>query len=147
VVSSLQIFWLKLYTYVISSPSVLHDTPIPASLIWSGVQIMKLIVRSFPPASCFSLWLHNILFSILFSGTFSLYCSLRMRDEVSHPYTTTGRIIVLYTITFRYLGRRWKDYLVLIVCSVEWTNSTPGGYRVVCKTGCLYLPRIMQAMS
>jgi hypothetical protein len=40
----------------------------------------------------------NIFLSTLFSNTLSLCCSLRVRDQVSHPYKTTGKIIVLYTV-------------------------------------------------
>jgi hypothetical protein len=34
-------------------------------------------------------------FSTLFSKTLSLHSSLNMRDQVSHPYKTTDKIIVL----------------------------------------------------
>jgi polysaccharide pyruvyl transferase WcaK-like protein len=35
----------------------------------------------------------NILLSTLFSNTLSLCSSLNVRDQVSHPYRTTGKII------------------------------------------------------
>jgi hypothetical protein len=37
----------------------------------------------------------NILLSALFSNTLSLCSSLDVRDQASHPYKTTGKIIVL----------------------------------------------------
>jgi hypothetical protein len=37
-----------------------------------------------------------ILFSTLFCKTLSLCSSLKVRDQVSHPYSTTGKIAVLY---------------------------------------------------
>jgi len=37
----------------------------------------------------------NILVSTLFSDTLSLRSSLNVSDQVSHPYKTTGKIIVL----------------------------------------------------
>jgi hypothetical protein len=40
----------------------------------------------------------NILFSIL-----SLYASFNVRDQVSNPYKTTGKIILSYTLIFTYL--------------------------------------------
>jgi hypothetical protein len=40
----------------------------------------------------------NILLSTLFSNTLSLYSSLNVKDQVSHPYRTTGKIIVLYIL-------------------------------------------------
>ena len=38
----------------------------------------------------------NILINTLFSNTLSLRSSLNVSDQVSHPYTTTGKIIILY---------------------------------------------------
>jgi hypothetical protein len=38
----------------------------------------------------------NILLSTLFWNTLSLCSSLSVRDQVSHPYKTTGKIIVVY---------------------------------------------------
>jgi hypothetical protein len=35
----------------------------------------------------------NILLNTLFSNTLSLFPSLNVRDQVSHPYRTTGKII------------------------------------------------------
>ena len=40
----------------------------------------------------------NTLLSTLFSKTPSLRSSLRVSDQVSHPYRTTGNIIVLYIL-------------------------------------------------
>jgi hypothetical protein len=39
----------------------------------------------------------NILLRTLFSNTLSLCSSLSVRDQVSHPYKTTCRDMVLYT--------------------------------------------------
>jgi len=49
----------------------------------------------------------NIL-STLFSNTFSPRSALRVSDQVSHPYKTTGKIIVLYIIIFKFLVANWK---------------------------------------
>jgi phosphate starvation-inducible membrane PsiE len=38
----------------------------------------------------------NTLLSTLFSNTFSLRSSLNVSDQASHPYKTTGKIIVIY---------------------------------------------------
>jgi hypothetical protein len=45
----------------------------------------------------------NILLRTLFSNTLSL------TDQVSHPHKTTGRLMVLYTLTFTFLDRRRDD--------------------------------------
>jgi len=64
--------------------------------IWSGLQIIKLLIFSFlhsPVTS--SLLGPNILLNTLFSNTLSLRFALYMSDHVSHPYKTTGKIIIL----------------------------------------------------
>jgi hypothetical protein len=51
----------------------------------------------------------NIPLSTLFSDTLSLCSSLNIRDQVSHPYKTTVRIMVLYILTFSFLDSRRED--------------------------------------
>jgi hypothetical protein len=46
----------------------------------------------------------NILLSTLFSNTLSLCSSLSVRNQVSHPYKTTGKTTGLYTLIFVLLG-------------------------------------------
>src|SRR5215470_8142193 len=41
----------------------------------------------------------HILLSTLFSNTLSLCSSLSVRDHVSHPHKTTGKIVVLYFVS------------------------------------------------
>ena len=45
----------------------------------------------------------NILLNTLFSNTLSLRSSHNVSDQVSHPYKTTGKIIVPYISTFVFL--------------------------------------------
>src|SRR5215471_18764029 len=44
----------------------------------------------------------NTLLNTLFSNTLSLCSSLNVSDQASHPYKTTGRIIVLYIWIFKF---------------------------------------------
>jgi hypothetical protein len=44
-----------------------------------------------------------ILLSILFSNTLKLCSSLSVRDQDSHPYKTTGEIMVLNIFMFKVL--------------------------------------------
>jgi hypothetical protein len=53
----------------------------------------------------------NIL-STLFSNTLSLCYSLSVRNHISHPYKTTGEIIVLYTLIFVSLDSNVEDKIL-----------------------------------
>ena len=50
----------------------------------------------------------NTLLNTLFSNTLSLHSSLNVSDQVSHPHRTTGNIIVLYILIFKFWIANWK---------------------------------------
>ena len=50
----------------------------------------------------------NILLSTLFPNTLSLRSSPNLTDEVSHPYKTTSKIIVLCILTLYFCVSNWK---------------------------------------
>ena len=55
----------------------------------------------------------NILLSTLFSNTLSLCSSLNVSDQVSHPYKTTGKIIVLYILIFYCLLPNFNNVTII----------------------------------
>jgi hypothetical protein len=71
---------------------------------------MQLLVRQYlhPPVIP-SLFGPNKILSTLVSNILSLYFSLNARDHVLFPYTTTGKIIVLYNLTFTFFDSRRED--------------------------------------
>jgi hypothetical protein len=71
---------------------------------------MKLLIEQLPPFSSYlSLLGPNILLRTLFSNILSLCSSLSVTYQVSHPYKTTGRIMVLYILTFTFVVSGWDD--------------------------------------
>ena len=56
-----------------------------------------------------SLLYPNIFFRTLFSNTLSVCSSLSVSDQVSHPYKTAGKIIILYVVIFILQCRKQKD--------------------------------------
>jgi hypothetical protein len=81
--------------------------------IWRCVQIMKLPTVQLSPFFHYSIPSGpNILLSTLFSNAHRLCSSLNARDQVLHPYRTTGRTVVLYILTFTFLtaGGKAEDF-------------------------------------
>ena len=51
----------------------------------------------------------NILLSTLFSNTLGRRYSFNVSDQVSHPYKTTGKIIVMYILIFKLHNEELRD--------------------------------------
>jgi hypothetical protein len=51
----------------------------------------------------------NIFLSTLYSKTFSLLSFLYGSDQISHPYKTSGKVIVLYILIFTILDSKMED--------------------------------------
>jgi hypothetical protein len=68
---------------------------------------MKLLIMQFSlPSVASSFFGSNILLNTLFPNTLSLCSSLKIRDQISHPYRTTGKIILLCILLFMFLDSR-----------------------------------------
>ena len=95
-----------LYTHL---PSPIHATCL-AHLILDFITrtLLGEEYRSFSSSLCsflhspitLSLLGPNILLNTFFSNTLILCSSFSVSDQVSHPYKTTGKIIVLYILIF-----------------------------------------------
>jgi hypothetical protein len=80
--------------------------------MWWGEEyrsFSSLICSLLHPLVTLSLLGPNIFLSTLFSNVLSLNSSLSVSDQVSHPYKTTGKIIVLYILIFMFLENKLKD--------------------------------------
>ena len=113
------------YTLPFPHPYAPHAQPISFFSILSPAQYW---VRStnhlgprYSPVTSSLLGL-NILLNTLFSNTSSFLSSRNISDQVSHPYKTTGKIIVLYILIFK-LGFVYIYIYIYATCRLEDSNS------------------------
>ena len=76
----------------------------PELNIWAQEGAMKFFTLPLP-----ILLGPNIRLRILFSITLILHSYLNVRHHVSHPYSTTSNIIVLYILIYEFLERNLED--------------------------------------
>jgi len=60
----------------------------------------------------------TVSLSTLFSNTISLCSSFSVGDQVSHPYTTVGKITVLYILTLTYLDSKQEHKRSCTECNL-----------------------------
>jgi len=92
---------------------ILHDL-ITRTILGEEFKSLSFALCSFLYSSVNSSLLGpNILLNTLFSKTLSPRSSLSVSDQVSYPYKTTGKIIVLYILSFTSLNFWRAFYLAL----------------------------------
>jgi hypothetical protein len=67
--------------------------------VWRGVHIVKLFIKKFSQAFCYLRSLRSRYSKHL---VFKLCSCVRVRDHVSHPHKTTGKIIVIRMQTAKF---------------------------------------------
>ena len=120
---SLSLRFLHLSPVCISSlpqtcyiPRPSHSSPFdhPNNIGWA-VRIIKLFIMQFSPLPCY-LVPHRP--NTLFWNTLSLHSFRNESEQVSHPYKTTSKIIVLCILMFQFLESKLEDKRF---CA-EWTR-------------------------
>jgi hypothetical protein len=91
-------------------PTNIHPRFDYSNYAWQRIQITKFLVMQFSPFTRHLTPLrskytpqHHVL------NTLSLCSSLNVRDQVSHSYRTTGKIIVMYILIFKFFDSRRED--------------------------------------
>jgi hypothetical protein len=91
-----------------------HTCYMPTHLILLDLINRTILGREYRPLSSslcnfFHSPVTSSLLSTPFSNTLSLRSSPNVRDQVSHPYKTTGNIRILYILIFVFLDTKLED--------------------------------------
>ena len=92
---------LLIHTRHVPSPSHSSRFYHPHNIGWGVQTINSSLCNLLHSPVTSSLLGPNILLNTIFSNTLSFLSSRNVSDQVSHPYKTTGKIIVLYILIFK----------------------------------------------
>jgi hypothetical protein len=109
-------------------------------LLGAEWKLLSVSLRNFlhPPVTS-SLFGQNILFSTLFWNTLSLCSSHNVRGQVSQPYRTTDKIIVLGNLIFTFLHSRYE---------IRHENSSPKCLQFrIHRSRSVCSPQVLTAMT
>jgi hypothetical protein len=73
------------------------------------IQVMKVIIMQFSAWNIFLPFGPNMFLNTLFWKILRLCSSPKVRDQLSHPYSTTGKITVFYILILRFFDIRRED--------------------------------------
>ena len=114
-------------------PYVLHAPPTSFSSIFFTRTILDDDYRTLSSSLC--IFLHfpastsllglNVFLYTLFWDTLSLRLSLNAGDAVSHPYVTTGKIIVLYIFIFICLVNKQEFQFMVSLKKTSYISPDP----------------------
>jgi hypothetical protein len=79
----------------------------PNDIRWR-IQTVNFIIMQSSPRSVFLPFRSKYPPQHCSKKTLSIYSSPKVRDQVSHPYRTTGKITVLCILIFRFFDMRWE---------------------------------------
>ena len=145
----------KPYIHLSFFTCVPHDPPTSLFLTWCHTsntqwaqQIANLLIMQFSSLPCYlGLLVPAILRITLFSNTLSLYSYRSARDQVLHPYKTTGDTwwrLKAPSSTFRpkraehlaYFGLNIAPSFVSLRLPNTWRTSDWTSHPVLCHSGC-----------
>jgi len=100
-----------------------HQNPVCSSPLLHTVSFSSTLYGFLHSPAISSLLGPNILLNPVFSNTLGLYSSLSVSDQVSHPYKTTSKIIVLYILILHFWIANWKTKVSAANCSKQSLTS------------------------
>jgi hypothetical protein len=90
--------WSTFWLFHQNTTSFLFSASCSVPLILLHLTVLIMLGKEVTSSLCGP----NILLSSLFSNTLNLLSSLNVRNQVSHPYRTEGKITVLYILIFTF---------------------------------------------